>query len=220
MANQIDGAEVVIVGGGVTGLCTGWNLARAGVSVLIVEKGVIGCEASSRNGGIIAYHRGPSPKGLMGYEEVRQWRTLEEELGYPCEYTPGEIAICLGDHADGDDAWGGRNWDEMVAESERRNAMGWRSEVLDAETMRELVPIINPNVVGGLYDPDAGHANPQRTVQAYAWAFTGSRRPHPSSTRRLPVFKFRPRRSSRWRPTAGPLEPTSSSARPDLRMAC
>ena len=170
MPEQIDSADVVIVGGGVTGLCSGWNLARAGVDVLVIEKGVIGYEASSRNGGIIAYHRGATPKGLLGYEEVRQWRNLEEELGYPCEYVPGEIAVCMGEHGDVESSWGGGNWDEMVADSERRNAMGWRSEVLDNKTMREVVPAINPNVVGGLYDPDAGQANPQRTVQAYAWA--------------------------------------------------
>ena len=168
---ELDRADVVIIGGGVTGLSAGWFLARAGVNVVVVEKGTIGWEASGRNGGCIAYHRGPSPRGLLGYEEVRLWRTLETELGYPCEYVPGNIAVCLGEYADVDnDSWGGKNWEEMVSESNRRNRMGWRSEVLDAKTMKEMFPAINPNVVGGLYDPDAGHANPQRTVQAYAWA--------------------------------------------------
>src|SRR5207237_1385983 len=34
----MSGAAVVIVGGGVTGLSTGWWLARAGVDVLVLEK--------------------------------------------------------------------------------------------------------------------------------------------------------------------------------------
>jgi len=37
-----DGAEVIVVGGGVTGLSTAWWLARSGIDVLVLDKGVIG----------------------------------------------------------------------------------------------------------------------------------------------------------------------------------
>ena len=77
---QVDGAEVVIIGAGVTGLASAWFLAKSGVDVIVIEKGVIGYEASSRNGGICAYHRGVEPKGLMGYEETKLWHNLEEAV--------------------------------------------------------------------------------------------------------------------------------------------
>src|SRR5207247_3422725 len=35
---------------------------------------------------------------------------------------------------------------------------------------RELVPIVGDTAIGGRYLRFGGHANPQRTVQAYAWA--------------------------------------------------
>ena len=35
------GAAVVIVGGGVTGLSAGWWLARSGVDVLVIDKGIV-----------------------------------------------------------------------------------------------------------------------------------------------------------------------------------
>ena len=50
-------ADVVIIGGGVTGLSTAFWLARAGMDVLVVEKSIVGWEASGRNGGSI------SPRG-------------------------------------------------------------------------------------------------------------------------------------------------------------
>ena len=160
MAQQIDGAEVVVVGAGVTGLASGWFLARAGVDVLVIDKGVIGYEASSRNGGICGYHRGVDPKGLMGYEETRLWHTLEDELGYPCEFTLGNVHVALNEEA----------WEHTKTRVERLNRLGWRLELLDAQQVKEIAPIIDPDVVGADFDPDAAHANPQRTVQAFSWA--------------------------------------------------
>ncbi len=157
---QIDGADVVVVGAGVTGLASAWFLARAGVDVLVVDKGVVGYEASSRNGGICAYHRGVDPKGLMGYEETRLWHNLEEELGYPCEFSLGNIHVAMNEE----------DWAHHQTRIERLNGLGWRIEPLDAQQVKELVPIINPGVAGADWDPDAGHANPQRTVQAFSWA--------------------------------------------------
>ena len=43
---ELDGAEVVVVGGGATGLASAWFLARAGVDVVVVEKELVGSEAS------------------------------------------------------------------------------------------------------------------------------------------------------------------------------
>jgi sarcosine oxidase subunit beta len=37
-----NGASVVIVGGGATGLSAGWWLAREGIDVLVIDKGIVG----------------------------------------------------------------------------------------------------------------------------------------------------------------------------------
>src|SRR3989442_11505818 len=76
--SEPSGAAVVIIGGGVTGLSAGWWLARAGVDVLVLERGIVGWEASGRNGG--GATPGYSPFGL---EEQRLWPQMDELLGYP-----------------------------------------------------------------------------------------------------------------------------------------
>ncbi len=43
--------DVVVVGAGIIGTCTAYELARKGVSVALMEKGVVGGEQSSRNWG-------------------------------------------------------------------------------------------------------------------------------------------------------------------------
>jgi len=149
------GAAVVIIGGGVTGLSAGWWLARAGVDVLVLEKGIVGWEASGRNGGGATHVYSP-----FGLEEQRLWPQMDGLLGYPTEHQPERIGIALTE-TQLDLA---RRWAEI---GELR---GFRWELLDRQQVKELVPIAGDNAIGGTYLHFGGHANPQRTVQAYAWA--------------------------------------------------
>ncbi len=149
------GAAVVIIGGGVTGLSAGWWLARSGVDVLVLEKGIVGWEASGRNGGGATHVYSP-----FGLEEQRLWPQMDELLGYPTEHQPYRIGIALSDTQ----LALARRWAEI---GETR---GFRWELLDRQQLKELVPIAGDNAIGGTYLHFGGHANPQRTVQAYAWA--------------------------------------------------
>jgi sarcosine oxidase subunit beta len=149
------GAEVVIVGGGATGLSAGWWLARAGVDVLVIDKGIVAWEASGRNGGGCTH--GFSP---LFAEEQRLWPQMDELLGYPTEFSPGRIRIAL-------DAQQWADARRMVVNGERH---GFATETLDLAQLRELVPLVGDNVHGAYWHRFGGHANPHRTVQAYAWA--------------------------------------------------
>jgi glycine/D-amino acid oxidase-like deaminating enzyme len=78
----MDSADVVIIGGGVTGLSSGFWLTRAGLDVVVVEKGIVGWEASGRNGGLVS-QKGDTPAevGLArrpagsGRRWTRSWGT-------------------------------------------------------------------------------------------------------------------------------------------------
>src|SRR5262245_17675844 len=149
------GAEVVIIGGGVTGLSAGWWLARSGVDVLVLEKGIVGWEASGRNGGGATHVYSP-----FGLEEQRLWPQMDELLGYPTEYQPRRIGVALTE----------TQWALARRSAEIGGERGFRWELLDRRQVKELVPITGDNAIGGTYLHFGGHANPQRTVQAYAWA--------------------------------------------------
>jgi sarcosine oxidase, subunit beta len=149
------GAAVVIVGGGVTGLSAGWWLARAGVDVLVLDKGIVGWEASGRNGGGATHVYSP-----FGLEEQRLWPQMDALLGYPTEHQSFRIGVALSETQ----LALARRWAEIG------EARGFRWELLDRRQVKELVPIVGDNAIGGTYLHFGGHANPQRTVQAYAWA--------------------------------------------------
>ena len=157
----IDSAQVVIIGGGVTGLSSAWWLAKAGVDTIVIDKGIVGYEASSRNGGGVATRAGEPPVEPLGAESMRIWPTLHEQLGYPTEFRPGTIRVAM-DEAE---------MTEMRRSVTHGPGLGEGTEEIDTQGIRDVFPIINPEVPGGLYSPLYGQANPQRTVQAYAWAF-------------------------------------------------
>jgi sarcosine oxidase subunit beta len=151
----VKGAQVVIVGGGVTGLSAGWWLARQGAEVLVLEKFIVGWEASGRNGGGASHSFSP-----LFLEEQRLWPQMDELLGYPTEFQPCRVRIGL--------------TDENMTMFRRQMAIaarqGFKAELLTPQQVRELVPLAGDNVIGGAFYHYGGHANPQRTVQAYAWA--------------------------------------------------
>ena len=153
--SAIGGAQVVVVGGGVTGLSAAWWLARSGAEVLVLDKGVVGWEASGRNGGGASHYHSP-----LFHEEQRLWPQMDELLGYPTEYRRERVIFAL---TESDLA----AYHGMAAEGRR---LGYQADPIDAREVLERVPMANPANLGGVHLHYGGQANPQRTVQAYAWA--------------------------------------------------
>ena len=153
--SEPNGAEVVVIGGGVTGLSAAWWLARSGVRVLMLDKGIVGWEASGRNGGGASHYHSP-----LFHEEQRLWPQMDELLGYSTEYRRERIIVALTE----------AQLTHYRYMASMHRALGYRVDDLDAQEVRKAVPLAGDNALGGIHVHFGGHANPQRTVQAYAWA--------------------------------------------------
>jgi sarcosine oxidase subunit beta len=155
-------ADVAVIGAGLLGLSAGYWLAKAGVKVIVLDKGRTAYEASSRATGYLSLRGDSYPEIPLAKEAERLWDTLDEELGYPTEWQrSGRL-------------WAATNeeeWTQIKAlyRDFAKTDLGFR--LIEPRQVRDLVPQITDATLGGVYTPRSGHANPQRTSQAFAWAF-------------------------------------------------
>ena len=147
---------IVIIGGGVTGLSTAFWLAREGDA-----RARCSTRASSAGRPRAATAAAaPITFSPLFREEQRLWPLMDELLGYPTEFRPNRIRVALDE---------GQLDPSGRAGAARRPGLRGRG-ARRRRRCATLVPLGGPQAVGGFFWHFGGHANPQRTLQAYAWA--------------------------------------------------
>ena len=74
-------ADVVIIGAGVLGVCTAWNLVQRGYSVVVCEKGRVAGEQSSRNWGWVRSTGRDADEVPIAMDATNAWVDFQEQLG-------------------------------------------------------------------------------------------------------------------------------------------
>lgn len=152
-------ADVIVIGGGIVGLSTAYFLARRGVRVMLLDKGRLGWEQSSRNWGFVR-QQGRDPAELpMSALSNRIWCGITRELESDVEWVQGgNLAIAH----DGDDM------DRYAEGAATARAAGIDTRVVTADEVRGLFPEMNAACAGGLYTPSDGQADPLKATLAFA----------------------------------------------------
>jgi sarcosine oxidase subunit beta len=154
-------ADVVIVGGGIVGCTTAYNLASRGTRVILFEKEDIAQEASGRNRGNVRLQLRDRLELPIAREAVELWKRADEELGMPTEYrTTGNLLVTYHD----DIAAG------FEAEAERHRKLDIDARVVGRDELRDHVPDITSEIVAGFLTTQDGHVNPQKATWAFATA--------------------------------------------------
>lgn len=137
--------DVVIVGAGIVGAACAHECARSGMHVAIVEGDAVGGGATAAGmGHIVVMDDSPAQLALTKYSQ-QLWQELAPNLPVSAEYeTIGTIWIAADD--------------EEMHEVARKHAVylqhGISAEVLDAQTLREAEPNLNPALAGGMLVPE------------------------------------------------------------------
>ena len=160
--------DVLVVGGGVIGCAIAHALAGGGRSVVLIDRGALGGEASSASAGVLAVASGSEMEGprlalrrasLASFASLAA--ALVEETGVDVEYeVRGVLELCLDEPEESAAA-------ARVAE---RQAMGLRAEWIDAAALRDVEPCANRAARGAILFPDDAQLDGARLVAALAAA--------------------------------------------------
>lgn len=190
-------ADIVIIGGGITGLAAACDLAAAGVSVTLFEARQLGAMASTWTlGGVRQSGRDPAELPLA-QAAIERWANWHEELGGETGYRrEGNLRLARSEAEIGVIR-------AMVAEQAR---LGLTLEFLpDPAAVRAVAPAIGDSVLAASFCPGDGHADPDRTIASLARA---ARRLGVDIREGEPVRALRPRggRVSGVDTDGGPVE--------------
>ena len=154
-----DVADALVIGGGLHGLSAALQLARRGLSVILLERSRIGRHSSGASAAGVRTRGRARAELPVSLAAMEMWHHIEELVGDDCGF-----------HAEGQ---------LEVAETEaeldalRRHVAALRrdgftnEEIIDAVELRELVPALAPHCLGAALARHDGAADPHRTLTAF-----------------------------------------------------
>lgn len=156
--------DIVVVGGGIVGLCTALHLSEKGLRVAVCEKGRIAAEQSSRNWGWVRVMRRDLRELRLSIESSKMWEQLDQSLGIDTGYVRCGLMYMTSDE---------KALDTYVSWLRRARDLAGDSlhtQLLDTEQISRLLPGSAVRFKGGLYTPSDGRAEPQKAASAIAGA--------------------------------------------------
>lgn len=154
-----ESTSVVIIGGGIVGVSAALTLAERNIPVVLLEKGHIAGEQSSRNLGWIRKTNRHIDDVPLAQAADKLWNELPERIGQNVGYKQSGILFLA-------------KTDTQLAMQESWlksvESLALDSRLLSTEQIKQHVPGGQANWVGGLYTPSDGCAEPSITVPAMA----------------------------------------------------
>jgi sarcosine oxidase subunit beta len=156
-------ADIVIIGGGISGCAIAYNLARMGVkNIIVVEKKFLASGSTGRCGAGIRMQWGTERNCLLSKMSVEFYETANEELEYEydIEFKQGGYLIVAATQ---------KEVEQFKKNIELQNKLGIPSVYLSPKEAKEIIPYIDETkILGATFCPKDGHLNPFHTTQAYA----------------------------------------------------
>ena len=155
--------DVVIVGGGIIGVCAALFLARRGVSVALCEKGAIGGEQSSRNWGWCRTIGRDLRELPLAMESLRLWGGMNALTEAETGFRPAGIAYLC------DDAKEVAQYETWLGNAQDRcRDYQHTARILTGSAVDPVAPGATRRYAGALHAPGDGRAEPQKAAPAIA----------------------------------------------------
>ena len=154
-------ADVVVIGGGIIGCAAAYFLAKRGLSVVVLEKGRVGGEQSSRNWGWCRQQMRDTREIPLIKESLALWGGLNEEIGAETGFRRTGLIYVTKDAAEL------ARWEAWL---EQARPYQLHSRLLSGAEAQAMMPGCEEKWLGGLHTPSDGRAEPAKAAPALAMA--------------------------------------------------
>ena len=177
-------ADVVVIGGGITGAACAFALTAAGLAVHLVERAFL-CAGTSRacDGLILLWDKEPGPALELGRRSVRLWEHWLGETEAEVAYQRNGCLLLAEDEP---------AWVQATTRQSLMTAHNVPGEILTGSDLQALEPHLAPDLAGGIFFPGEAQVDPRRA--AWAWLQKAQTQGMPCHTQ-APVIGFDQTRS-------------------------
>jgi glycine oxidase len=158
--------EVIVVGAGAIGTSVTYQLAKAGIKVMLVDRGRVGGQSTGASAGMIQINPDrstPPAVSTLALESARLFPALATELqertGMDIGYRPGPLLHVALRESEEAQLHAHRAW-----QLDHGVSVAW----LDGRAALDLEPALNPGISAALYYPDDHQLLPLAFAQALA----------------------------------------------------
>ncbi len=122
--------DVILIGAGIMGTCSAFELAKRGLKVAVVDKTYVGHGPTGQSSAIIRQHYSNELTARMALHSLRVFQDFGERVGDECGFhRTGFVALVEAKDRAG-----------LEANVALQRGVGIRTKVLAPEALRELVP--------------------------------------------------------------------------------
>lgn len=145
-------ADVIIVGGGIMGASAAFFLRKRGLSVILIERGLIGQQASGTNFGNVRRMGRPVEQLPLSNRSRETWLKFKELFGEDVELLlNGQLRV----------GFTPAHEERMAQYAQDAKDFGLGMQMMGAKALRDRFPYLGPEITAGCYAPLEGHANPR-----------------------------------------------------------
>lgn len=149
----------IVIGNGLAGAALSYELARQGLSVLLVDDGNPDSATRCSYGGIAYWSGTDAITKELCRAGIERHRQLSEELGRSTEFRELDLLLTFAPDVDGAD---------LMGQYER---FAIAPQLISAQDAHKLEPQLDVNAIGGAFTVRHGHVNPIKTLDAFNQAF-------------------------------------------------
>ena len=152
-------ADVVVIGAGVTGASIAFNLAKSGVTnVVVLEKNTICSGATGRSSACIRQHYSTEITARMVHRSLAVFENFDDLVGGSAGFVRTGYLMGVPE----------RNLDALKKVLAMQRKVGIKTQLVSPSEIKAIEPRVRTDdFAGGAWEPDSGYADPSDTTASF-----------------------------------------------------